>query len=158
MASLYRLRLSTGSIIDLSVVESMSFGGELGVIVYESPGSNGGTVVTTGRKNKTVVLRGKLTGADINDINTKKMAIDRLRDNATVVNLDCPLDSEDTGRYIVGNFAGGVVQGTQRYVTFDMTLIEYRQANIQSTAIALVNFQPAELLKQRAKDRNILGA
>ena len=135
---LYRIRTNEGTIYDLSVVESFSFGGEQGVIVYESPGSDGGTIVTTGRKNRSVVMRGKLLGADFDDINTKKVQIERLRDTATVINLDSPLESEDTGRYIIGSFSGTIPTGTQRYITFDLTLIEYRQANVQQSAVSLV--------------------
>jgi len=155
--ALFRLRLNNGTLIEISVVESMSFGGEQSVIVYESPGSDGGTTITTGRKNKAVVLSGKLLGQDALDVNTKKLAIERVRDAGEPINLDSPIDSEDTGRYIISSFNGSLPQGTQRYITFELTLTEYRQANIKQSSISLVNFQPLQLLTQRARDRNILA-
>jgi len=152
----FRIRTNDNTIIELSVVESMSFGGEQATIVYEAPGSDGGTVITTGRKNTAVVLAGKLLGTDAIDVNQKKVIIERLRNAGTPINLDSPIDSEDTGRYIISSFSGGLPQGTQRYITFEMTLTEYRQANVKQSSLSLVNFQPSELLKQRARDRNIL--
>jgi hypothetical protein len=155
---LFRLRTNDGTLIPLYVVESLGFGGQQSVIIYEAPGSDGGTVVTTGRMNKTVTLSGRLIGSDIFDLNNKKVEIERIRDLGEPVNLDCPLDSEDTGRYIIETFEGNLPLGQERYITFTLTLKEYRQANIQAAAISLVNYQPAELLKQRAADRNLLAA
>lgn len=155
---LFRLRLDDKTEIALYVVNSMSFGGTQSVIVYESPGSDGGVVLTTGRNNKSVTLSGKLIGIDMNDVNTKKQAIERVRDAGQPLNLDCPLDSEDTGRYIIETFEGDLPAGVGRYVNFTLKLVEYRQANIRESAINLVNYQPAFLLKQRAKDRGFLAA
>jgi len=155
--SLFRLRLGDGTEIDLYIVESMGFGGSQSVIVYESPGSNGGTVLTTGRKNKQVTLAGKIIGKTTDDVNAKKLAIERVRDAGQPLNLYSPLDSEDTGRYIIETFEGSLPQGQARYITFSLVLTEYRQANIRQAAISLVNFQPAELLKERARQRNILA-
>lgn len=155
---LFRLRLNDGTLIPLYVVESLGFGGQQSVIIYEAPGSDGGTVLTTGRMNKTVTLSGRLIGTDIFDLNNKKVEIERVRDAGEPINLDCPLDSEDTGRYIIETFEGQLPLGQERYATFTLTLREYRQANIQAAAISLVNYQPAELLKQRAADRNLLAA
>ena len=156
--ALYRLRIDAETIIELSVVENQNFNGEQGVVVYESPGSNGGTTITTGRRNKIVSLSGRLIGTDIFDVNSQKVAIEAARDDGLPINLDSPLDSEDTGRYIIKSFEGSLPQGQQRYISFTITLTEYRQANVRQSAINLVNFQPAEILKQRAADRNILAA
>jgi len=155
--TLFRLRLENEQIIEISVVESMGFGGQQSVIVYESPGSDGGTTLTTGRMNRTITLSGRLLGSDIFDVNRKKVTLERIRDRGEVVNLDSPLDSEDTGRYIIETFEGNLPLGQARYVTFSMTLREYRQANVKLASVSLVNYQPAELLKQRARDRNILA-
>lgn len=155
---LFRLRLSDGTEIPLYVVESMNFGGQQSVIVYEAPGSDGGTLLTTGRINKSVTLSGRLIGTDINDLNDKKVTIERVRDAGEPINLDSPIDSEDTGRYVIETFEGTLPLGQERFIAFTLVLREYRQANIQATAISLVNFQPAELLKQRARDRNLLAA
>lgn len=151
--SLFRLRLNSGRIIDLYVVNDFGFGGEQSVIIYESPGSSGGTVLTTGRKNRTVTLNGKLIGRSIQDLNSKKVAIEKARDNGEPLNLDSPLDSEDTGRYIIQSFEGNLPEGQARMITFTLKLAEYRQANIKRASVNLVNFEPAQLLIQRAIDR-----
>jgi len=135
----------------------MNFGGQQGVVIYEAPGSDGGTLLTTGRLNNSVTLSGRLLGTDIIDLNNKKVAIERIRDLGEPVNLDSPLDSEDTGRYVIETFEGSLPLGQARFINFTLILREYRQANIQAAAISLVNFQPAELLKQRASDRNLLA-
>ena len=155
--ALYRIGNRGGIVIPLFVVENFNFGGQQSVIVYESPGSDGGTVIVTGRKNRTVTLSGKIIGTDIFDLNNKKVAIEKMRDTGLPINLDSPLDSEDTGRYIIRNFEGSLPPGQERYITFSLELDEYRQANIRRSSVSLVNFQPAELLKQRAIDRNLLA-
>jgi len=169
VTSKFRLQLDDGTEIDLLVVENMNFGGTQSVIVYESPGTNGGTIVTTGRKNRTVTLSGRLlvstyvtaeggtrilnTTNPLEQLNEKKVAIETVRDAGDPINLISPLDSEDSGRYIIESFEGSLPQGQERYVTFTIVLQEYRQANIKLAAANLVNFQPAETLKQRARDR-----
>lgn len=154
---LFRIRKDDGTEIPIYVVENFGFGASQGVIIYEAPGSDGGTILTTGRKNRNVTLSGRIIGTGLTDLNEKKVALENARDSGEAINLDTPLDSEDTGRYIIETFEGSLPVGQERYITFSLVLQEYRQANIQQTAINLVNFQPAQLLTERARARNILA-
>jgi len=143
--------------IDLHVIKDISFSGEQSVIVYESPGSDGGTVITTGRKNQTVTLNGMLIETDLATLTKKKDAIEKMRDKGEPVNLLGPLSSANSGKYIIGTFEGSLPEGQERYITFTLTLIEFRQANISAASISLVNFQPTQLLLQRARDRQFVA-
>lgn len=145
-----------GAIVPLYVVNTMSFGGTQSVIVYEAPGTNGGTVITTGRTNNKITLNGKIVRQAGLTLNEVKAQLQRIRDAAKVVRLLAPIDNDDTGSYVIEEFTGTVIEGTPGYLSFSMTLQEYRQANIQTRAVNLVNFGPADALKQRLTDLNLL--
>lgn len=158
--------------IYLSVVSNMEFGGKQSVIVYESPGTNGGTVITTGRTNNHIVLTGKILLPFQSDaqrqspnaafpfpsitLNEIKAKLQKLRNNGTPVQLIAPVDNDDTGQYIIEEFRANVLEGQESFIPFTMTLQEYRQANIQTASVNLVNFLPAQEFVKRLKDTNKL--
>jgi hypothetical protein len=51
--------------IDIYIVENAGFGGEQSIIIYESPGGDGGAVLSTGRLNKIVKLDGKIIATNV---------------------------------------------------------------------------------------------
>lgn len=160
---LYTLTGAFGETFDLYIVSNMSFGGEQSVVVYESPGSDGGVLLTTGRLNKKVTLTGQIFSKETDedairtDLNQKIQGISDWRDNAMIVKLKSPITHNDTGFYIIKTFGGNVTEGQLRAVAFTMELEEYRQKGVKRAEVNLVNYQPAELLKQRARDRNIIA-
>lgn len=160
--TLFKLRAGTKE-YELNIVNNMPFGGEQSVIVYESPGGDGGVVLTTGRLNKKITFEGRLvskanTIEEVrSDLNNTIEELSNLRDSAVPVKVISPIVQNDTGIYIIKNLFGRVEEGQGRSIPFTMELEEFRQKGVKRALVNLVNFQPAELLKQRARDRNILA-
>jgi hypothetical protein len=160
--SLYKLR-AEGKEFDLKVVKNMPFGGDHGVIVYESAGGDGGVVITTGRYTKKVSLNGSIIGSGTtedevkSDLRNKINELTDLKDRGVVVKLVSPLAQNDTGSYIINSFNGTIQEGQMKTIEFSMALTEHKQTGVKRSAVNLVNFQPAELMKMRARDRNILS-
>lgn len=160
--SLYQLR-ANGKIYDLNIVQNMPFSGEQSIIVYEAPGGDGGAVLSTGRLNKKLTFEGQLLSKESDmdnirqDLNDKIEEISNLRDNAIPVKVISPIVNNDTGIYLIRNFNGRVTEGRGNTIPFTMELEEYRQKGVRRSSVNLVNYQPAELLKARARDRNVLA-
>ena len=151
----------------------MDWGGKQTVIVYESPGTNGGTAITTGRTNNSISLSGRILlpfasaqqranpnatfPTPMNTLNDIKATIQQARDLGKPVQLIAPIDNGDSGQYLIEEFKGNLLEGIESYIPFTLTLQEYRQANIQRSQTNLVNFEPAQKFVQRLKDRNLLS-
>jgi len=145
-----------GTVVPIYVVGNMSWGGKQQVIVYESPGTNGGTVVTTGRLNRQRTLNGKMIHVEGTTLQQIKSLFFTVMEDGTPVTLLSPIDDEDTGQYIIEEFNGNIIEGTESYLPFTMVLTEYRQANIRRSQINLISFEPAEAFKQRLRDQQLL--
>lgn len=161
-----------GSPIPLNVVSRMEFGGRQSVIVYEAPGSNGGTVVTTGRTNNKITLTGRLIlpfgtqlqrenpnatfPQPLNTLNNIKSRLQQIRDSGKVVQLQAPVTNDDTGNYIIEEFTASLEEGNAASMPFTMTLVEYRQANIRQAQVNLVHFAPAASFVKTLEDRGKL--
>ena len=152
--ALYKITIiSSGEVINLRVVKNMAFGGEQTNIIYESPGSNGGLLLSTGRKNKKLNLSGvitsKLTNPDdiLQDLSDYIETIADIRDDGEVIKMTTPIAQNDTGFYVIKSFTGVLNEGAM-FVDFNLELDEYRQKGVKQAAINLVNFQPTESLKE----------
>ena len=156
---LYAIR-AEGIEIPLRVVSNQTWGGGQQTVIYESPGTNGGVVLVTGRNTNTITLTGKLIADKdavypLINLNEKKNKFLRLKDKGEQIILIAPLDNNDTGVYIITEFSGNVVEGLSTYLPFTMTLTEYRQANLKRTVQNLINLEPGEEFRKRLEERNI---
>lgn len=157
--ALYALK-ADGIQYDIRIVSSQSWGGEEEIIIYESPGSNGGIAIVTGRKNNTVELSGTLLATDLQDpmgnLNYIKGQFIKLKNAGIPVVLIAPIDNDDTGVYLIKKFSGNVNAGMVNSLTFTMELFEYRQANIQKNKTNLISFAPSEEFKNILATKQIL--
>ena len=157
--ALYKL-ISTadGSEVELGIVSSQNWGGAQQTIVYESPGTNAGNVIVTGRTTRTLTLTGKFTvkqGETLADVNDRKIVIENLRDKGIPVKLVAPIDNNEVETYIISDFTGQVVEGVATYIPFTLTLTEFRQANVKQALVNLVSLEPAATFRQRLVERQI---
>ena len=145
--------------IPIRIVSNQTWGGTQQTIIYVAAGTNGGVTVVTGRNNNTITLTGKLLQTDVTDplmsLNTLKNTFLNLKDRGTPIVLIAPIDNNDTGRYIIQEFSGNVIEGLPNYLPFTMVLQEYRQANLKRTIVNLISFEPAEEFKDRLSERQI---
>jgi hypothetical protein len=137
----------------LYVVGNMSFGGTQSLVIYESVGTNGGAVIATGRTNNSITLNGKLLRYGDLSLNDIKAQIQNIRDGGRPVTLVAPIDNNDTGRYIIQEFTGNVIEGTPGYLSFTLILQEYRQVNVKRALVNLVSFEPAEQFRDILRQR-----
>lgn len=147
-----------GKEIPLYIVNNQTWGGSQTALVYESAGTNGGVVIVTGRKNNTITLNGRFLarqGETMDNLNDIKSTIQRIKDKGSPVTLIAPIDNYDTDRYVITEFSGNVVEGLATALPFTMTLTEYRQANLQRTAVNLISFEPAEEFKEILRLRQL---
>lgn len=150
----------------LRVVSDQTWGGSMQTVIHESAGTNGGIVITTGRNTNIVNLSGQILLSETNKktfellsrfgfnsnplsfLNAIKNRFLKAKDKGIPVKLVAPIDNNDSGIYIITNFTGNVASGNANSLPFSMTLTEYKQANIQQTAVNLINLGPAEEFKK----------
>jgi hypothetical protein len=163
-------RTDTNEDIWLHFVSTSSGGGEQNIIIYETPGSDGGAVLTTGRLNKTKTFDGNLyikptdaNGAVIltpdeimGEMTTLIQTLSDIRDQAIPIKLLLPITDNDTGDYLLKSFTYTIPQGRSNYLGFQMQFTEYRQKGVKQSAVNLVNFESSETFKQRLIDRRAL--
>ena len=142
--------------IPIKVVNNSTWGGAQQTVIYESPGTNGGVVIVTGRTTNTITLNGKLIGetnTPLIYLNSLKNKLLNIKDKGTPITLISPIDNNDTGRYIITEFTGNVVEGVATYLPFTMTLTEHREANVKTALVNLISFEPAETFRALKKLR-----
>jgi len=152
----------TGEDIPINVVANQNWGGNQQTVVYESPGTNGGVVLITGRTTNTITLTGKLIAQKTATyplvyLNNLKNKFLKIKDKGTPVILLAPVDNNDTGRYLITEFTGQVLEGVSTYLPFTMVLTEYRQANLKQTQVNLISLEPAEQFKDLYYSRTQTG-
>ena len=146
--------IANGTIYPIKVVGNMAWGGTQAVIIYEAPGTDGGTVLMNGRLTRKRTLNGRILHIPGMTLTEVKNIFEKIRDNQTVVTLISPIDDDDTGKYVIEEFSGQVLEGIESYLPFTMGLIEYKQANIKRARVNLIAFEPAERVKQIIAERN----
>lgn len=152
----YRLVVD-GEAIDLKTVSNQSWGGEQEIIVFESPGTNGGVIINTGRRNRRVALTGRIRHQEGRSLEDIKNEIQEVMEAGKVVTLVAPIQNNDTGRYQIRQFTGNVLEGVESYLPFTIVLEENRQVNTQRSQVNLINFDASETFKQRLRDRGLLA-
>jgi len=156
--SLYKIS-GNGTILDLYIVGNMSFGGEQAIVVHECPGSDGGAIILTGRRNKEITLTGNLISKEVtedairDDLNTQINTLSTLRDTGAIIKLTTPLVQNDTGIYTIKSFNGNIIEGQLKATPFILILTEYRQRGAKQSCANLVNYAPGESLKSLYKQR-----
>lgn len=146
-----------GVTIPIQVVSNMSWGGEQSVVVYESPGTNGGVVLLNGRVTRKRTLTGRIITVPGLTLTQIKNFFDNVRDQGKVVTLISPIDDNTTENFVISSFTGNVEEGIESFISFTMELTEYRQANIRTAAVNLIALGPAERVREIIRERNIAG-
>jgi hypothetical protein len=152
----YRLVVS-GTIYNIRTVGNQTWGGEQGLVVYETPGSDGGVVINTGRLTREITMTGRLLKYPTETLEETKDRFEQLRENGKVVTLLAPVQNNDTGRYHIKSFFGNVIEGVESYLSFTMVLTEHRQVNTKRSLVNLVNYDASESFKTRLRDRGLLA-
>jgi hypothetical protein len=148
----YGIKTSSGEVIAIDVVKNQSWGGGMQVLKYESPGSNGGIVIVTGRMTNEITLSGRFIVSDSKAIPMEKLSkmqedIMRIKDRGEPIFLIAPITNNDSGMYVISEFTGSVEEGAETSIPWMMKLTEHRQTNLKHTIVNLIALGPAEEFK-----------
>ena len=133
-----------GQYYPIRVVNTYGFGGTQSVVVNEMPGSDGGSVYTTGRNTRRVSLNGTMVVSRDDNYSLEQVRKDfeTIRDSGEVITLITPLMSNEAGRYIIEEFSGTLDAGSTRSFSFTLTLVEFKPSNVRNAGINLVALEP----------------
>lgn len=165
---LYKLKRPDGEIIELNVVNKVSNDSSNQILVYESPGSNGGFVINTGRNNKKLILTGRLlatttlsnarlgiTQSDENargEISRFVTKMNDIKDNGEVIEIQMPIRDNSVGKWVIGRFNYDIPEGSSTYVDFTLELVEYRQVNFNKTIQNLIGGEAIKKMIERQQE------
>jgi hypothetical protein len=149
--------------IELRIVQSLGGGGSHATIIYESPGSNGGVLIGTGRTNETMTMGGLVLSkykypspisVIQDDINNRAAELQDIKDLGYPIVIEGNLPTNKTGEYVMTDFNWTKAEGQRRYVGFTMTLQEHRQMNIKRNQVNLIG---AESVRKMKETKEALG-
>lgn len=174
MANLWKLRiLDTQETIPLYITQSFNSKSSNSLVVYESPGANGGVSLNLGRMNTEVILRGTLIssinlrntpGATLSDaqddLGTQAANIMDVKDRGVRVKLEAPISLNNTFIYYIKEFDPDYDQTSPTQLKFNLVLNEVRQDNSNEAKANLVGAQPTRdiLTRQEARADAIIGS
>ena len=136
--------------ININIVTGDSGGSENSIVVYESPGNDGGIAINLGRLNKNRVLTGKIisvlrhnnpgyTTSDVlQELSNYIATLNEVKDRGYPIVLRAPITDNTTGSYLIKSFEWNIIEGTPSFIHFSMTLTENRQINIKSNITNII--------------------
>lgn len=148
-----RLRMSVYDTFKFQLLESITHDAPQGIIQNESIGADGGTTINTGRKIESLTITGKLLNHIIasysRELGTSVRTVENyseireslmyIKNNSLPVELTGhPFYTFRNRKWVITNISSTLNSG-QNYLTFTISLKEYRQANIKTEAVNLVN-------------------
>jgi hypothetical protein len=156
MVSLYKItNQRTRETIDLYITTNMNNNNGQSIVVYESPGNNGGVTLNLGRSNTSVAINGKLFATGARTLEDARLIINNTiqrildwKDAADIVKLTAPITDNLTQLYYIKSFPFSYSSGDGISCSFSLELIEAREANVKQTAVNLVNFEPAQFARE----------
>jgi len=145
-------RLSNINYFNFRLLESITHNAPQGIVQYESIGEDGGATKNTGRRIESLILTGRLLNKYKTTIINGKAKLDvdenysdirrqlfELKDNGIPCELaGHPYMYFKLRKWVITDINTGLNSG-QNFLTFTITLNEYRQANVRKQTINLAN-------------------
>lgn len=146
----FRLVLSTG-IIGLNIVKGMDINSNQAIIVYESASGDGGVTINNGRLQETLPVRGIILSKDNDELLNKCRDLTVAKESGEAIDFITPFSrirGDKGNKFFIESLEFNTGDSSPTSMPFTMTLSENRMANIKTTAVNLVNYQSAEMMKQ----------
>lgn len=172
---LYKIKRSNGQEIDIFIAQEIDNDSSNTLIIYESPGSDGGFIVNTGRNNEKLVITGKIVAqatlsatpplpAEIRDQNARSelseivTLFQNIKNNREIIQLLGPISNASVSKWQIGRFGWTIPQGSGAYVEFTLELIEYRQVNYNKTSINMVGGEAVRTLRAKFEEQQQISS
>jgi hypothetical protein len=133
------------------IVSDITLPSEQSIINYESASGDGGITINNGRLCEEISLSGVILGRDGENLLSRCAYLTHLKELGTPVDFIHPftrLRKDKGNKYYIKKIDFNLVKANNTAVPFTMTLVEYREANVKTTAVNLVNYQTADFMKQ----------
>lgn len=125
---------------NLDVVQNYSLPTEYRIVINESATGSSGVSYFNGRSFISIPITGRLFGTDIDDINNQANTLLSIGDAGKVIEFIGPYKPIASNKFFIKNLTFEASPGAPNSIGFSCTLIEFRQANVKTTAVNLVNF------------------
>jgi len=135
----------------INITTDFTIPSDQSIIVWESATGDGGLTINNGRLQESLPLRGVLLGLTKSDLLQKCSDLTKLKENGEPVDFIHPFTTvrNDKGnKYHIKRIEFEFTKSNQTAIPFTMTLTEYREANVRTTSVNLVNYQSLNLMQQ----------
>lgn len=114
------------------------------MIINQSAIGNGATVYFNGTEVRTLPINAVLVAESFEELDLKKQQLQKLSDEGAVLEFITPYQPTYSNKHYISDISFEAKHGNQNWISFTCTLTEYREANVKTTAINLVNFASKE--------------
>jgi len=143
------------TLIKLNIVSEIAINSEQAIIVYESASGDGGITINNGRLQENISFSGKILANHNNDLLNKCKQIMDVKESGKVIDFITPFSiirGDKGNKFYIKSINYNITKSTPTSMPFTIILSENRMANVKTTAVNLVNYQSAELMKQFYND------
>jgi len=125
----------------LDIALSYPFSTSNRISITESATGSGAVIYTNGIKVRTLPISGLLVSNSFAELDAKKVNLQKLADSGEIVEFITPYTPTTSNKYIISDISFEPKPGSKNWINFTCTLTEYREANVSTTQVNLVNFQ-----------------
>lgn len=133
---------NTEYILDLAT--NYSLRSQNRIIIKEAATGSGAIVISNGSKVKDIPLNGFIVGNTFEEVETKRLTLQNLSDSGQIIEFISVHKPTASNKFFIRDFTAEPAHGNASKLPFSCSLIEYRTANVRTTAVNLVNFQSKE--------------
>jgi len=147
----FRFILLDKTIIGLNIVSDIDINSKQAIIVYESASGDGGITINNGRLQETIPISGKILANNNKDLLAKCLKIMTIKESGETIEFDTPftgIRGDKSNKFYIESVEFNATKSTPTSMPFTIILSENRMANVKTTAVNLVNYQSAELMRQ----------
>jgi len=143
---------------NLSLVQNYTLQGENSVIIYESASGEGGLVINNGPTTDNLPISGTLIADTPEQLSEDIIKLTELRRAGGVIEFLAPIKATfKSNKYTIKSTSFLFEEGVDTYSTFNITLVEFKQANIQRMVMNPVSLSRIDLVKSNLKLREKKG-
>lgn len=110
------------------------------IIVNESATGYGATTIFNGQHVKDIPLNGRLFGTTFDDCETKRLKLQKLADSGEVIEFISPYIPTASNKFFIRDLTWEPANGSSNSIAFSCSLVEFRQANVKTIQVNLVNY------------------
>ena len=152
--SLYEIiDTTTDKTFKLEVPSNYSLSSSQSIIINESATGNSANTYNNGRLQESIPVNGVLFADNMTDLKNKISRLRAIKDSGVVIEFIMPIkDNNRSNKFFISEISFDIAQYKDS-ANFQMTLQEFREANVKKVSVNLVGFESADKMRELYNQR-----